>query len=178
MKCRIAGALVLGIFVVGATTPSAKGATTKITISGPNLPTPITITEPSILNEFQVWTGPGVVAGGVPETQGFIIDWSSGTVAERPRDIDLYQVSFYSSHERRIPDGGVQTFPETIVYIVLYGRSPANGRGYIYVPTGKDDQAYAVNTSSICRGGLERHWFHATDAWDSVAQRLIAQANR
>jgi hypothetical protein len=67
---------------------SAKGATTKITISGPTLSESIDITDGVVLAKFQVWAGPGVfhgrgpiVQGGgtiVEGTEGFIIDWPSG----------------------------------------------------------------------------------------------------
>ncbi len=37
----------------------AKGETVKITIKGADLKTAIEITNPKILTEFPVWTGPG-----------------------------------------------------------------------------------------------------------------------
>src|SRR5215470_12923963 len=62
----------------------AKGATVKITITGADLKTSIEITDPKVLSEFQVWSGPGTsssAAGFNPNAPSFIVDWSQA-VAE------------------------------------------------------------------------------------------------
>ena len=57
----------------------AKGQTVKITIKGADLNPPVEITDPKVLTEFQVWSGPGTsssVPGFNPNAPGFIVDWS------------------------------------------------------------------------------------------------------
>lgn len=43
----------------------AKGATTKITITGAGLQSPIEISDPDVLKNFSVWSGPGTFANHV-----------------------------------------------------------------------------------------------------------------
>jgi hypothetical protein len=71
----------------------AKAKTVKITIPGPELQSPMEISDPKLLANFQVWTGPGTSSGG---GQGFIVDWSQGLVREALRSPRRYQVSFYA----------------------------------------------------------------------------------
>ena len=56
----------------------AKGTTTKITITGGGLQSPVEISDPQVLKDFNVWSGPGTFANDVEGTEGFIIDWASG----------------------------------------------------------------------------------------------------
>jgi hypothetical protein len=59
----------------------AKGQTVKITIKGADLKTPIT--DPQVLTELQVWSGPGTSSsapGFDPNAPGFIVDWSQAAV--------------------------------------------------------------------------------------------------
>jgi hypothetical protein len=80
-------AFVLG-FVLALLLPtslSAKGMTTKITITDASLASSIDITDPSVLEQFNVWAGRGtfVTIRGQERkegTQGFIIDWLAGAV--------------------------------------------------------------------------------------------------
>ncbi len=63
------------VIVLGIPTSSlAKGITTKITITGTDLPKPIEITEPDALDKFDVWSGPGTFMNEVEGTDGFIIE--------------------------------------------------------------------------------------------------------
>ena len=93
MQTTIRVLLAIGIALGLSTVTSAKGETTKITISGESLAHPIEITDAEIVKQFQVWSGPGtsVCMGGrgncVEGTEGFIVDWSSGAVAERPHGL-------------------------------------------------------------------------------------------
>src|SRR5580700_9018645 len=80
----------------------AKGETVKITITGTGLAAPIEITDPKI-RDFSVWSGAGTsvsygnAANSHEATEGFIIDWSQGVVAERPIKLQHYEVAFYAA---------------------------------------------------------------------------------
>jgi hypothetical protein len=58
---RMALAVLLNsLLILSVPTPLlAKGKTVKVTIKGAVLKTPIEISDPKILANFQVWTGPG-----------------------------------------------------------------------------------------------------------------------
>ena len=71
----------------------AKGKTVKVTIKGAVLKTPIEISDPKILANFQVWTGPGT---STADRQSLIIDWSQGPVRKPPASLSRYQVSFHT----------------------------------------------------------------------------------
>jgi hypothetical protein len=145
---------------------SAKGATTRITIRDTTLSTSIDIIDPSILESFNIWTGPGTYVGGREGTEGFIVDWSSGIIAARPPGLRQYEVLFYVSP--------VHAADEQPAYVVLYEHDPSSGRGFVYLP-GKSDERYKLNTRSILRGhGFEGSWFRATTAWQHVVAKLIS----
>ena len=175
MIATFRGLVRIGIVLGLSTVISAKGETTKITISGANLANPVEITDANIIKQFQVWSGPGtsVCIGGrgncVEGREGFIVDWLSGAVAERPSGLQHYEVSFYVTDARSAGQPG----PEHLAYVVSYEYDPAGPRGYVYLP-GKGDQWYPLNSASIYRG-REGNWFRATRAWQDVVVPLIAQ---
>jgi hypothetical protein len=181
VKHSFPGVASLIIVLSVVTSLLAKGPTVKITVSGGGLFTPIQITDATIVRPFQVWAGPGTTTCiqrvCSEHMDGFIIDWASGVVAERPSGLQRYEVAFFASDEQRTADGrGVETLPPRVVYIVVYEHDPSTGHGYVYLPTDKDDQRYGANTASIYRGGLERHWFRATSEWETVVGPLIAHS--
>jgi hypothetical protein len=137
----------------------AKGKTVKITIKGADLKTPIEITDPKILANFQVWTGPGTSGA---ERQSLIIDWSQGPVPKPPESLHKYQVSFHTGPK------------EQIVYVVYYAFSPGAEQGYVYLP-GESDEWAARNVRSIWRG-VEGGWFRSWSAWERVARPIIDKA--
>ena len=96
MKRHFAAALTLLATLILPASLSAKGPTLKIIIKGASLTTPIEITDTESLKNFEVWAGAGVLINDVPQTEGFIIDWSKGVVAERPNGLQHYEVSFYA----------------------------------------------------------------------------------
>ncbi len=175
MQTTIRVLFAIGIALGLSIVISAKGETTKITISGASLAHPIEITDAGILKQCQVWSGPGtsVCMGGrgncVEGTEGFIVDWSSGAVAERPHGLQQYEVSFYVT-DARLPD---QPGPEQLAYVVSYEYDAATSQGYVYLP-GKDDPWYPLNSASIFRG-REGHWFRATRAWEDAVVPLVAR---
>lgn len=138
----------------------AKSATGKITIKGADWTTPIEISDPRILINFNVWTGPGTSSN---EPQGLIVDWSQGMIAEPPKGVQLYEVSFYT----KLPHG-------QLIYVVSYGYDPSSEKGYVYLP-GKGEKWYQRNVRSIYRS-VEGKWFHAWSVWDKVVRPLIAKA--
>ena len=121
MNIPSAAALAVAIALALPASLTAKGRTVKITISTVDQAAPIEINDPAV-GQFHVWDGPGTFINDVPQTKGFIIDWSKGAVEHRPN-----------------------------AYVVWYEYDPAAGKGYIYLP-GKADEGYALNTRSIYRG--------------------------
>ena len=49
----------------------AKGIMTRIVIEGSGLTSPIAITDPTVLKDFNVWAGRGTYMNGTEGTQGF-----------------------------------------------------------------------------------------------------------
>jgi hypothetical protein len=145
----------------------AKVETSRITITGPDLKGPIEITDPKALANFNVWTGAGTSwtgpAAATQDVHGFVIDWSQAVVADPPKGLTRYQVSFYA----KLPD-------ERLVYVVFYEYDPAADHGYVYLP-GKNDDWYRLNIGTIFRR-VEGHWFIASKTWELVARPLIATA--
>jgi hypothetical protein len=141
---------------------SAKGKTVRITIKGADLKNPIEITDPKILANFNVWTGPGTSSN---EGKGLIVDWSHGTESSPPKGRPLYEVSFYADFGNR---------EEKQVYVVSYEYDPSSRHGYVYLP-GKGDKWWPLNVRSIFRG-VEGNWFSAWSSWENVARPLIEKA--
>jgi hypothetical protein len=141
----------------------AKGDLVRITIKGADLKTPIEITDPKTLANIHIWTGPGTSSsepGFNPNTPGFIINWSQGPIAEPPKGLQRYEVSFYA----KMPN-------ERLVYVVFYEYDPMTQHGYVYLP-GRADEWYRLNVGTIYRG-VEGRWFRAWSEWDSLARPLL-----
>lgn len=173
---RLDAAIVMAWFfvfvvVLGIPTASlAKGITTKITITGTDLPEPLELTDRAVLDRFNVWSGPGTFVNGVEGTDGFIIDWRSGAVTERPIGLRHHQVSFFVKRANR----PLNRQDDQLAYVVRYAYSPTTGEAFIYLP-GKNDEWYRLNASAILRG-CEGNWFRPTSAWQLVVTPLIARA--
>jgi hypothetical protein len=140
----------------------AKGNTSRVVITSAELASPIEITDPEVLANFNVWSGPGTFSNGVEGNQGFIIDWASGVVTERPNGLRTFEVSFYVRYANR----PVTEQRDQLAYIVSYAVDLSTGQGYVYLP-GKADEPYRLNTKAIYRGS-EGSWFRATAAWQSA----------
>jgi hypothetical protein len=169
-KNTLADFLVMSVAMAVCPALLAKGETTRITISGGDLSSPIAITDPAIARQFHVWSGAGTFQGrggisnSVEATEGFIVDWSSGVVTDRPNGLQRYEVAFYA--EGPLP-----------VYTVLYELDASSDRGYVYLP-GSTDASYQVNVKSIFRGhGFEGHWLRANLAWEQAMARVLPRAN-
>ena len=137
----------------------AKGPTLKITIKGSDLPKCIDITDPAILQQFNIWTGPGTSSN---EAKSFIVDWSRGVVTDRLSGLRQYQILFYADH------GSGLNQP---AYVVSYEFDDSSGRGYVYLP-GNGEESYELNARSIYRR-VEGNWFYASEEWDALAKSLL-----
>jgi hypothetical protein len=162
MKIKVTVLLTFLLTLTVSTQLLAKASTSKITISGGDLKTPIGINDTKVLTNFNVWTGPGT---STADQQGLIIDWSHGPVREPSNSLPKYQVTFYAGAPAN----------ERIIYVVYYVLNPVAGHGYVYLP-GKSDKWYGLNTFSIFRGE-EGKWFPAWTVWESVANPLFPQAS-
>lgn len=151
----------------------AKASTVKITVSGGSLAAPVEYGSDN-LGQFHIWDGPGTMVNGVPQTTGFIIDWSKGPVTKRPTGLRHYEISFYTGC--RSNEQNCRTTSPILSYIVSYEYDPSTKQGYVYLP-GKSDQHYSLNTSSIYRG-LEGNWFVASTDWREFVQLIIQAAKR
>lgn len=167
MKHAVAAAFSLLVILSATPLVFAKGPTTKITITSADLQSPIEIRDREILKNFHVWAGPGTFVNGVEGNEGFIIDWASGAVMERPSGLRKYEVSFYVRYANRPFDE--QT--DQLAYVVSYAVDPGTGQGYVYLP-GKADEPYRLNTKAIYRG-REGNWFRATAAWQSAFGKFV-----
>lgn len=157
-------------FIFGVLTPIAllaKGETTEITITDTRAGQSISITEPTTLAAFNVWSGRGTFSGSsgheIESTEGFIVDWPQGPVASRPNGLRQYEVKFYVRHRNADAD--------RLAYVVLYEAAPSSSEGFVYLP-GKSDQTYRLNVQAISRG-VEGHWFRASRAWQDVVGPLL-----
>jgi len=145
----------------------AKGTTTRITITGVQLQNPIEISDPAILKNFNVWSGAGTFLNGREGSEGFIVDWASGVVADPPIQLRTFKVSFYVRYANR--PFNEQT--DQLAYIVSYAVDSETGQGYVYLP-GKSDEFYGLNTKAIHRG-REGNWFLASAAWQSAFKNAV-----
>jgi hypothetical protein len=148
----------------------AKGATVRVVISGDTVPEPIVVADPGRLRPFTVWAGAGVTISGVPQHDGFIVNWWHGVVPEPPASAPRYQVAFYAD---RSDDGGA-----TPAYVVTYAYDAVTDRGFVYLP-GRQDPYGDLNIRTMYRGGLEGHWLLSTGAWDDfIVPTLASDAER
>ena len=94
MKRLISAAFCLLVIFSVTAVVFAKGTTTRITITGVGLQRPIEISDPEVLKNFNVWSGPGTFANDVEGTERFIIDWASGAVTDGPNGLRTFELSF------------------------------------------------------------------------------------
>jgi len=170
MQRIIASVVVLLIMLGASALVTAKGITTRVRITGATLAQPVELTQPDVLQGFNVWSGPGTFLNDVEATEGFIVDWAAG-VTEPPLTGESFDVSFYIMDANRT----ASREQERLAYVVRF-RMAANGRGYVYLP-GPGDEFYGLNVASILRGG-EGKWFHSTREWDQTVRQRIDVATR
>jgi hypothetical protein len=167
MKRVTSAAFCLLVICTSTTIVFAKGATTKITITGTGLQSAVEISDLEVLKNFNAWSGPGTFANGVEGTEGFIVDWASGAATDRPNGLRTFELSFYVRYANR--PFSEQT--DQLAYIVSYAVDPGTGQGYVYLP-GKSDEPYRLNTKAIHRG-REGNWFRANAAWQAAFSNVV-----
>jgi hypothetical protein len=159
-------ALVVAAVVAFAPSVLAKGETTRITIAGGGLATPIVITDPATLKRFNVWTGPGTggSAGGVQwqATDGFVIERAT-PVGDRPTGLARYEITFLVDRQDR--NG------RSMAYVIFYEYDARSGKGFVYFP-GRDDPQWRTNVFLILRE-IEGHWYPASQDWKDTITPLI-----
>jgi hypothetical protein len=149
-------ALIIALLALLTTPRSApaKAATIKIIISGPDLPTPLEITDDQILNLSNVWLGQ-------------FLDNSHGH-PEKPPERLPYELSFYI----KLSEDDLR-----LMYIAYYYPDPATKPGLIYLP-GRRDPWYYLNVGTILREGQDGPWNYASPAWEALIKPAIAHAAR
>ena len=167
MKRALVVSLILPIVL--STSLIAKGVTTRITVRDIATGTTIELTDKSVVERFNVWAGKGTSSafnGGpsIEGTQGFIIDWPAGAVAQRPQGLRRYEVSFYVMRPRATA--------ESLAYVVGYEFDSVSRQGFVYLP-GRADEHYRLNVGSIIRD-VEGQWFHASREWQAAVTSAIA----
>lgn len=150
----------------------SKGETVKIMIVGDKLASPIEITCPDIVGQFNIWNGPGVGTRGPdgaqhppayldPErTAGRFIDWPRGNATDLPSGMQRLEVTFYiAGRKTPVHDGK---------YLFAYEIDSVKRRGYIYLPRWR---------GSYISHGVEGNWFYASERWDELIMRIILAAS-
>jgi hypothetical protein len=160
MKGTFTAVAILVAISVIPVTLSAKEKTVKIVVSGGNLPSVLEITDPRILESFNVWTGPGT---SLNDAEGFIVQWSRGAIAEPPSRLPQYQVSLYTERSAERP-----------FYVVSYCYDPSLRRGFVHFPSFVE-KWYPQDVDTIFRG-MEGNWFFSRTVWDATIEPLIAKS--
>lgn len=144
--------------------PGAWGQVFAIEIRGDALAEPLTLTDPTVVEELSFWVGPGTGYSkfmGPVSLDRSIVDWNRGEATDRPTGLETYEVRFLLEPRDDPP-----------VYLVLYEPDPENGSGYIYFP--------ADGSSGIVTHFVEDTWRHASSRWNErvgaeISEQLLAQ---
>jgi len=156
----------LVLFVLPVPAALAKGPIVEIEITGDGIDAPLRVTDAGIVGNFSIWNGPGVSTStaGVANSpahletgvnDGRFIDWPRGVVAQRPADLQRFEVTF------RLATPGTAS-----EYVVAYEIDRSSGQGYIYLPRWTNDLIWH---------GIEGRWLYASRKWDDLVMPLIAQ---
>lgn len=146
---RLSMCLFLLILLIPVPLALAKGSPEKITITGTGLASPIEITDPVILSEFNPWDGK-------------FLEKDRRIVEETPQADNLYEVLFYI----RDTDGELHMF-----YAFKYSPDPSGTRGRIYLPLPHENEEwYVMNNETIAR---KSGWLYASPEWDLFMQHLL-----
>ena len=153
------------VVLASAALLSAKGATTKIVVTGAELDAPIELRDRELIAPFNVWSGPGTSMNGVEGADGFIVDWRAGPSEPPVGDLQRFELAFFADSNA--------SGSSSPVYVVSYAIDRSSGDGHVYLP-GRSDPRWASNVRTIFRGPqYEGHWFHAAAAWQSVMRAHV-----
>ena len=175
---RVLCVLALGALALTSVPAWSKSRTIRIEISAASLAVPLEITDPAIVDHFNIWNGPGVGVNGQPvhmnphtlERIGAFIDWPRGKVSARPTGTKLFDVVFHQGGRERMQEWHRR-------YVIRYAYDPATDGGYIYLPGRNDGDDHIRNVFSIVHG-IEGNWFHSSTAWERLVRPLIEGATR
>lgn len=151
---------------------SAKGDIVRIEVRGEALAEAVAITDRRIQN-FHVWTGPGVNNVAAEDAEGFIANWKNGAVSTPPARVPRYELSWYAACHQ---GANCRSTQPSLVYVVVYARDPSSGYGFVYLPA-RGEPSYDLNVRSIYRG-VEGHWFRTTESWDRFIDPALARSRR
>jgi hypothetical protein len=141
------------VIVLLAVPVLAKVPVGKITIESHNLPGPLEVTDPDIVDRFNPWAAQFIGMVGP---------------FRRPPDVGLqtpYQVYFY------LENGHGQL---ELSYLLYYYPQPAGTRGYIYMP-GKGEPYYPVNVRTILREESDGRWHQSTPVWEEAFDQILSE---
>ena len=131
----------------------AKGRTVKLIVMSRNLPGPLEITDPRILELSNVWGRQ-------------FLDRSYLLEAKPLREWMPHQLSFYVRFGNEEPK---------MLYVAYYYPEKSNKRGFIYVP-GEREPWYYHNEAAIGGSGHDGTWSYASAAWEDLIKPVIVRA--
>lgn len=152
MKKLFAVAVAVGLALGTPGAALAKGPTAKIIITGGRLASPLEVTAPEVVKQFNPW--------GSEFRDGARRAAKLDAPARWPQP---YEVQFYV----RLSDDDIR-----LMYVIYYLLSPPNQRGYIYLPV-RGEQWHGHNAQTM---GTTTGWFHASREWDTLIKPLIEGA--
>jgi hypothetical protein len=142
---------VIAFALVASIGLDAKGATVKLTITGPGLTAPVEIVERGIVDQSNVWEG------------SFIGEMLAAAPQVRP---PLYTVTF----DVQLPEwqrAGVRR-----MYTVSLAREAGGGGLVVYLP-GRGQAGYGLNVGTILRDTQDGHWHRPPAAWASLVAKYL-----
>ena len=146
-------------------TPSifAKGATVKIEISSAQLSKPISVTDPDIVGEFNIWSGPNSRwrsknGSWITDYSFIFIDFPGGVISSPPDNLFTFDVEFHIA-------GAPDQPPVEETYKVQYAINPSENGGYMYLPTG----------NLFVYHGVEGNWFRSIESWEKLVRPIVEQ---
>ncbi len=139
-------------FVVLPGIAAAKPPTAEITITGPQLKTPLHVTDPEVISAH-VW-------------MGNYADWSAGPVIVPNNGSRPYLLHFW-----------VRLNPDEIElkYVLEFHWLDGEDRAAICLP-GRDNIWYSTNVYSIRRRGQDGNCFYAEDTWGRAVKTTLSKA--
>lgn len=151
----------LALILLAPLSPAWSGAwgpVFAVEIRGGTLAEPLTITDPSVIEELSFWVGPGTNFRefmGPVSLERSIVDWDRGEATDPPDGLATYEVRFLLEPRDDPP-----------VYLVLYAPDPDNDTGYINAP---------ANSSRIVTHGFSDTWMYASDRWNERVGAAISR---
>lgn len=149
----------LALILLAPLSPAWSGAwgpVFAVEIRGGTLAEPLTITDPSVIEELSFWVGPGTNFRefmGPVSLERSIVDWDRGEVAARPAGLAAFEVRFLLEPRNDPP-----------AFLVLYEPDPDGG--YVYFPAA---------SSHIVTHGVTDTWRYASARFDERIGGAIAK---